>query len=67
MPTTLKDQNPKQTALSAIEHMDDTASYEDMMYELYVLQKIERGREDIRSGRTATHEEAAERLAKWLK
>jgi predicted transcriptional regulator len=58
---------PKQAALKAIEHLKDSASYEEMMYELYVLQKIERGREALRTGRTVSHEEARERLGKWLK
>jgi len=62
-----KSPKPKPTALKAIEHLKDSASYEEMMYELYVLQKIERGREDLRAGRTVTHAEAREQLGKWLK
>jgi predicted transcriptional regulator len=58
---------PKQTALKAIKHLRDSASYEEMMYELYVLQKIERGREELRTGRTVSHTEARERLGKWVK
>jgi hypothetical protein len=57
---------PKQTALKAIKHLKDSASYEEMMYELYVLKKIERGREDLRTGHTVSHEEARQRLGKWL-
>jgi predicted transcriptional regulator len=37
------------------------------MYELYVLQKIERGRRDAEERRTVPHEEAKERLDQWLK
>ena len=66
MLTTSPKPQPKQAALKAIEHLKDSASYEEMMYELYVLQKIERGREDLHTGRTVTHEEARERLSKWL-
>ena len=57
---------PKQTALKAIGHLKDTASYEEIMYELYMLQKIERGREEVRTGRVVTHAQAKERLSKWL-
>jgi hypothetical protein len=67
MPAKTQQPKPKQTALKAIEHLQDSASYEDIMYELYVLQKIERGRQDIREGRTVSHVEAKERLGKWLK
>lgn len=66
MPTTAPSPTPKATALSAIEHLKDTASYEEMMYELYVLQKIERGREDLRTGRSLAHEAAKDRLVKKL-
>jgi len=62
MPARTQHLKPKQTALKAIEHLRDSASYEDIMYKLYVLQKIERGRQDIREGRTVSHEEAKERL-----
>jgi predicted transcriptional regulator len=67
MPAKTQHPKPKQTALKAIEHLRDSASYEDIMYQLYVLQKIERGRQDIREGHTVSHEEAKERLGKWLK
>jgi predicted transcriptional regulator len=59
--------NPKQAALNAIEHLKDSASYDEIMYQVYVLQKIERGREDVRAGRTVSHDEAKERLSRWLK
>jgi hypothetical protein len=34
---------PKQTAKELIEHLPDQASWNDIMYELYVKQKIEAG------------------------
>ncbi len=58
---------PKQTALKALKHLKDSASYEEMMYELYVLQKIDKGSEELRTGRSVGHAEARERLGKWLK
>jgi hypothetical protein len=58
---------PKQTALKALKHLKDSASYEEMMYELYVLQKIDKGREELRTGRSVSHADARERLGKWLK
>ena len=33
---------------------------------LYVLEKIRRGEQDIRDGRTCTTEEAKARMQKWL-
>jgi len=58
---------PKEAALNLIKGMDERASYDDIMYEMYVLQKIERGEKDIAEGKTFTPEEAKKRLAKWLK
>lgn len=34
---------PKQAAKELIEHLSDQASWNDIMYELYVKQKIEAG------------------------
>lgn len=58
----VKQAQPKAAALKAIKHLKDTASDEDMMYELYVLKKIERGREAARSGNVVSHLEAKEQL-----
>ena len=58
---------PKEAALSLISRLDDHASYDDIMYEMYVLQKIEQGEKDIVDGKTFIHEEAQKRLGKWLK
>ena len=67
MPNTATVIVPKDAALSVISRLDVRASYDDIMYEMYVLQKIEKGERDIAEGRTYTPEEAKKRLAKWLK
>jgi len=54
-------------ALAAIRGLRKNASYNEMMYKLYVLQKIEKGELDLREGRILTTKEAKKRLAKWLK
>jgi len=68
MPTkTLPKNLPRETALHTIERLNKNASYDDIMYKMYVLQKIEKGEQDIRDGKTFTEKEARKRLAKWLK
>jgi len=52
----------KETAKRLIDHLPDEATLEDIMYELYVKQKIERGLQAIDEGRTLPHEEAKRRL-----
>ncbi len=56
----------KERAFDLISRMSDEATYEDIQYHLYVLQCIEQGEKDIKDGRTLTHNEVKERLAKWL-
>ena len=60
MPTT------KQDVRELLDHLPDDSTIEDIQYHLYVLEKIRRGREDIRDGRHYTQEEAKERLSRWL-
>ena len=55
-------QSAKQAAKQIIDHLPEKASWDDIMYELYVKQKIENGLEAIEQGRTVSHEEAKRRL-----
>lgn len=52
----------KEMVRQLIEHLPDTATFDDIMYELYVRQKIEAGLEAVNEGRTIPHEEAKRRL-----
>lgn len=62
----LADAKPKQIAADLIARLPDDASFEDIQYQLYVLDKVRRGEEDIRAGRVHTPAEARALLAKWL-
>lgn len=53
---------PKQAAKELIDHLPDQASWDDIMYELYVKQKIEAGLKAVAEGRTVPHEEVKHRL-----
>jgi predicted transcriptional regulator len=56
----------KKATLELVERMEEDVTFEDIMYELHVLQTIEHGRRDAAGGRTVSHEEAKERLDQWL-
>jgi predicted transcriptional regulator len=56
----------KHDARKILDGLPDEVSLEDIQYHLYVLQRIERGREDVASGRTVSQDEVEQRLAKWL-
>jgi predicted transcriptional regulator len=57
----------KQATLRLVERMEDDVTFEDIIYELYVLEKIQRGMKDAEEGRVVSHEEAKQRLNRWLK
>lgn len=62
MPTT----SPKQAARRLVDRIRDDASFEDIQYELYVVQQVERGLADVEAGRTVSHEAARARLSRWI-
>jgi predicted transcriptional regulator len=46
----------EQAAREIIDRLPDQATWDDIMYELYVKAKIEHGLADIDAGRTIPHE-----------
>jgi predicted transcriptional regulator len=57
----------KDTIIEMIKNLPNDATMEDIIEAIYVRKKIEKGLKDSEEGRLFTHEEAKERLAKWLK
>lgn len=53
---------PKEAARQLIDQLPDQATWDDIMYELYVKQKIEAGLKAGEEGRTIPHEEMRRRL-----
>ena len=58
--------SPKQIALKMIEQMPADASLEDIIYELYFRQRVDRGLQELDAGQTISHEEVKRNLLKWL-
>jgi predicted transcriptional regulator len=52
----------KDAARQIIEHLPDQATWDDIMYALFVKQKIEEALTDIEAGRTIPHEEVRAEL-----
>ena len=52
----------KESVQQTLDHMPDQASWDDIMHELYVKQKIEKGLQAAKEGRVVSHEEAKRRL-----
>jgi predicted transcriptional regulator len=55
----------KQEALNVISRMPDTAEIDDIMYRLYVIDKVRKGREAIQRGETVSVEELKKEIQSW--
>ena len=53
--TKAKRPNVKTQALDMVRALPGTSSWDDLMYQIYVRQKIEAGMADIADGRTHSH------------
>jgi predicted transcriptional regulator len=58
-------QTTKQEAINAITTLPDTATIDDIMYRLYVIDKIKRGLEAIDKGETITIDELQKEVESW--
>ena len=57
----------KQQVLAVLDRLPEDCSLEDVLYHLYVVQAVERGRADVEAGRTLTHEQVERELReKWV-
>ena len=54
----------KQKALKAISSLPDTATIEDMMNRLYVIEKENKGLDDVNNGRVISHENLIKEIQK---
>ena len=54
----------KREALRLIEQLPEHASWDDLMYEIYVRQAIELGLADAEAGRVVSHEEVVARFSR---
>ena len=56
----------KDEVQTMINSLPNDCTMEDIQYHLYVIEKIQNGMDDIDQDRTISHEEAKEKMAKWL-
>jgi len=55
----------KQEALNAISSLPDSVNLDDIMYRLFVLDKIRRGQEAFQNGETITTSELKNEIKSW--
>ena len=54
--------NPKQKAKNLIENLPDNVTWDDIIYEMYIKQKISAGLKAAEEGRVVSHQDAKKRL-----
>ena len=55
----------KQEAIRAISKLPESANIDDIMYELYVIDKVNRGREAAQRGDSISIEELKKEMQSW--
>lgn len=58
-------QAAKQEALDAIARLSDDTDMGEIMYRLYVLDKVRKGRKDVAQGRTTSLEDLRREIESW--
>ncbi len=56
----------KSSVLESIAKLPDEFSIDEIIERLIVIEKIEKGRSQVREGKVNSDEEAKEKLHKWL-
>ncbi|MBC8113694.1 MAG: hypothetical protein H7062_04910 [Candidatus Saccharimonas sp.] len=56
----------KEDVRQILDSLPDDTTYEDVQYHLFVRQRIQRGLDEMNSGRTVTQQEVEQRMQKWL-
>jgi hypothetical protein len=55
----------KQEALNVISKLPDTAELDDIMYRLYVIDKVRKGREAVKRGEVVSLEDLKKEIESW--
>jgi len=55
----------KQEALNVISKMSDTAEIDDIMYRLYVIDKVRKGREAVKRGEVLSVDDLKKEIGSW--
>lgn len=62
----IEETSQKALAVQMIQRLPDDATFDDMQYHLYVLEKIRKADEAARDGKVYTTAEARALVAQWL-
>lgn len=55
----------KQKALESLRHLPDDADIDEIMYRLYVIDKLRKSREAVEKGEIIRHEDLKREIEQW--
>ena len=55
----------KQDAIEVIEQLPDNVPMDEIVYRLYVINKVRQGMQDVEAGRGISSEELAREIEQW--
>lgn len=55
----------KQEALESLQHLPDDADIDEIMYRLYVIDKLRKSRDAIEQGQIISHEDLKREIEQW--
>jgi len=61
----MNNHSAKQDAIEAIEQLPDSVALDEIVYRLYVLNKVRQGMQDVDSGRGISSEALAREIEEW--
>jgi len=56
----------KSEVKSVIDRLPDNCTLEDIQYHIYVMQKINKGLDDLKDGKIIDNDEAEKRINEWF-
>lgn len=57
---------PKQKVFELIKDLPDEVDIDEIIYRLYLMQKLESAERDVQEGRVVSHEEVVKETSKWF-
>jgi hypothetical protein len=61
----MQSQTLKQEALESLQRLPDDADIDEIMYRLYVIDKLRKSREAIERGEVISHEDLKREIEQW--
>lgn len=61
----MQTQSAKQEALLAIQQLPDSVDFDDIVYRLYVINKINQGMKDVEEGNVISHDNLKHEIEQW--